>query len=102
MNELLISLGVLYIVITLAIGFSVAIAWWATSSDSDVKLFWLPNHIIKEWCDEYNVNKIEHCIADIVMNLLLGPATLLAIAIVGFCAIPVLIVTLFIWLFRKR
>ena len=102
MSEFGIGLLFIYMIITFVVGCFTAAQWWITHPDNDIQLLWLPNHIVAEWCEEYEINKIGHCIADIVMNILLGPATLLAIVIVSLIGLPVFMIMLFAWIFRKR
>lgn len=66
------------------------------------ELFWLPNKLSAEWCEEYYINKIGQCIVDIWFNIIMLPAMFLASTIVGLfyaIAIPTMI---FGWVFRKR
>lgn len=95
-------IAVLYVVLTFIGGFVIAIYWWATTPDNEIKLIWLPNGITNSWCNEHNINKIGHCIADIAINIVLGPATILALLILGLSLIPVYGIMLFAWIFRKR
>lgn len=102
MSEFLIGLMFIYVIGTFVAGCFTAVQWWMAHPDSDIQLLWLPNHIVAEWCEAHEINKVGHCIADIIMNLLLGPATLLAILIIGLCGLPIIMIMLFAWVFRKR
>lgn len=67
--------------------------WW---------LFWLPNKLSAEWCEEHSINKVGQFVMDIWLNIIMLPAMIIAIAIVGIFfafAIPIM---LFAWVFRKR
>lgn len=102
MSEFWIALSLVYTMWTLIAGCLIPIQWWLARPNNDIQLLWLPNHIVAEWCETHEINKVGHCIADIIMNILLGPTTLLAILIVGFCGLPIFVIMLFAWIFRKR
>ena len=102
MSEFWIGLTLIYIIGTVVAGCLIAIQWWLAHPDGNIQLLWLPNHIVAEWCETHEINTIGHCIADIIMNILLGPATILAMLIVGLCLTPVFIIILFACICRKR
>jgi hypothetical protein len=73
---------------------------WGT--DSDLKLFWLPNQIVNEWCKDHLVGKVEHCIIDIWMNIVLLPTMLILLILNGVAWVVTYSICLFAWAFRKR
>lgn len=67
-----------------------------------LELFWLPNKLSAEWCEENSINKAGQCIIDIWFNIIMLPSMILASIIVGlfyFYTIPIMF---FAWVFRKR
>ena len=71
-------------------------------ADSDIKLFWLPNQIVNEWCKEHDIDKIGHFIIDIWMNIVLLPVMLILLAFNGLAWGCIYSVCIFAWVFRKR
>ena len=70
--------------------------------NSDLKLFWLPNQIVNEWCKEHRVDKVEHCIIDIWTNIVLLPVMLVLLILNGITWVVIYSICLFAWAFRKR
>ena len=67
--------------------------WW---------LFWLPNKLSAEWCEEHSINKVGQCIIDIWLNIIMLPAMILASAMVGIFYVFTIPIMLFAWVFRQR
>ena len=66
------------------------------------ELFWLPNKLSAEWCEEYSINKVGQCIIDIWFNIIMLPTMILASIIVGLSYIIAVFIMFFAWVFRKR
>ena len=73
---------------------------WGTNSD--LKLFWLPNQIVNEWCKEHRVGKVEHCIIDIWTNIVLLPVMIILLILNGVAWVVTYSICLLAWAFRKR
>ena len=65
-------------------------------------LFWLPNKLSAEWCEENSINKIGQCIIDIWFNIIMLPSMILASIIVGLFYVFAFSTMFFAWVFRKR
>ena len=66
------------------------------------ELFWLPNKLSAEWCEEHSINKAGQCIMDIWFNIIMLPSMILASIIVGLFYIITIPIMFFAWVFRKR
>jgi hypothetical protein len=66
------------------------------------ELFWLPNKLSAELCEEYSINKAGQCIIDIWFNIIMLPSMILASAIIGLLYIITVPIMFFAWVFRKR
>lgn len=66
------------------------------------ELFWLPNKLSAEWCEENSINKVGQCIIDIWFNIIMLPTMILASTIVGLFYVFAIPIMLFAWVFRKR
>ena len=67
-----------------------------------LELFWLPNKLSAEWCEEHSINKAGQCIIDIWFNIIMLPTMTLASAIVGLFYVFTVPIMFFAWVFRKR
>lgn len=66
------------------------------------ELFWLPNKLSAEWCEENSINKVGQCIIDIWFNIIMLPSMILASIIVGLFYAFAFSIMFFAWVFRKR
>ena len=66
------------------------------------ELFWLPNKLSAEWCEEHSINKVGQCIIDIWLNIIMLPTMILASTIVGSFYVFAIPIMFFAWVFRKR
>ena len=66
------------------------------------ELFWLPNKLSVELCEEHSINKVGQCIMDIWFNIIMLPSMILASIIVGLFYIITIPIMFFTWIFRKR
>ena len=73
-----------------------------TTREVPWELFWLPNKLSAEWCKEKRINKIGQFIVDILLNIIMLPTMILAVAIIGLFYIFMIFIMFFAWVFRKR
>ena len=91
-----------YIIFTFIAGMIFTFFWIMNPFDDDFPLIWAPNHMVNSWAENNEINKVGHFIADIIMNLLFAPATLLANILTTLGMLPFYLIIIFAWIFRKR
>ena len=81
-------------------GFFIFFELW--DYNSDLKLWWLPQQLSKEWCREHEVGNICYIILSIVINIILFPAMLIVLFLNGFIWSSIYFFCFIVWVFRKK
>lgn len=100
MMEGILALFLTWMCISLVAGFWLSINYIVTESPWD--LFWLPNKVSADWCEENEMNKVGQCILDIWFNIIMFPTMIIATLIIGIFYTFAFFIILFTWIFRKR
>ena len=77
-------------------------ALWFLDENREIVILWMPNHFAQQVSNDYDLNKAGHFFVDIICNIVFLPTVLIAMATIALIWIPMGLLMLFAWVFRKR